>query len=333
MSRLQVDGLTVRLGTGDQAITAVDDVSFELAEGEVLGLVGESGSGKSTLARALAGIVPLKAGQIVLDGQPIGMLARSQRRAGPRAIQMIFQDPYSSLNPRMSVRETISEALAASGQGRSNDRDDEVMQLLSSVGLDTGYADSVPSKLSGGERQRVAIARTLATRPRILIADEVTSSLDVSIQAQIFNLLADLIKRQRLTVIFISHNLAVVRLISDRLAVMLSGSLVEVAPVDQIVGNPCHPYTKALLASVPTIGPSPGQRPEGDELLHADPPDPRRLPPGCRLHPRCPVGPAALPDRELCRTSDPRVSAATRVHRCACHFVAQWQPGTTDAAQ
>jgi peptide/nickel transport system ATP-binding protein len=333
MTLLEVNGLTVRFGTGDQALTAVDDVSFEVAEGEVLGLVGESGSGKSTLARALAGIVPVKAGQILLDGQPIGTLRRSQRRAGRRVVQMIFQDPYSSLNPRMSVRETLSEALAASGQGRSGDRDDEIMRLLSSVGLDTGYADSVPSLLSGGERQRVAIARALATKPRVLIADEVTSSLDVSIQAQIFNLLADLIKQQRLTVIFISHNLAVVRLISDRLAVMLSGSLVEVAPVDQMVSNPCHPYTKALLASVPTIGASPGQRPESDELLNGDPPDPRRPPPGCRLHPRCPVGPVALPDRELCRTSDPRVSAASRLHRCACHFAAEWQPDTAGAAK
>jgi peptide/nickel transport system ATP-binding protein len=333
MTLLDVNRLTVHFGVGDQAVTAVDDVSFEIAEGEVLGLVGESGSGKSALARALAGIVPVKAGQIVLDGQPVGALGRSPRRAGRRAIQMIFQDPYSSLNPRMSVRETLSEALAASGQGRGGDRDDEIMRLLSSVGLDTGYADSAPSQLSGGERQRVAIARALASKPRVLIADEVTSSLDVSIQAQIFNLLADLIKRQRLTVIFISHNLAVVRLISDRLAVMLSGSLVEVAPVDQIVSNPCHPYTKALLASVPTIGPSEGQRSESDELLQADPPDPRRLPPGCRLHPRCPVGPVPFPDREVCRTSDPRVSAASRLHRCACHFAAQWQPDPAGVAK
>jgi peptide/nickel transport system ATP-binding protein len=320
MKRLEVKGLTVRFGTGAKAVTAVDDVSFAIDEGEVLGLVGESGSGKSTLARALVGIAPAASGEIFLEGEPISALKGSRRRAALGRVQMIFQDPYASLNPRMSIRESLSEALAFAGR-RGADRDGAVPDLLRSVGLDESYADFRPARLSGGERQRVAIARAVAAKPSVLVADEVTSSLDVSIQAQIFNVLAGLIRQQRLAVLFISHNLAVVRLMSDTLAVMLSGSLVEVAPVDQVVGHPCHPYTRALLASVPAIGPA--ARPEGDELLHADPPDPRSPPSGCRLHPRCPVGPMAVPGRDICRTSDPRTAAPARPHHSACHFVTE----------
>jgi peptide/nickel transport system ATP-binding protein len=318
MKGLEVEGLTVRVGAGQHAFRAVDEVSFAIEQGHVLGLVGESWSGKSCLARALVGLMPIASGNVAVDGRQISLLSRRERRRLLRRVQLIFQDPYSSLNPRMTVRAALIEALSCRLENPPEPTDQVISELLATVGLDEGHGGVLPARLSGGERQRVAIARALAVEPSVLIADEITSSLDVSIQAQILNLLADIIRTRSLTVLFISHNLAVVRLVSDTIAVMVSGSVVEAAPTDQLISDPRHPYTRALLASLPESGAKVTEAPV--ELLIGEPPDPWNLPSGCRLQSRCPIGPAVLSGREMCREVDPRVDAPRRPHATACHF-------------
>ncbi len=261
-------------------VHAVDGVSLSVPHGAVLGIVGESGCGKSTLARLILGLLPASAGTILVDGASLGSL---DRRARARLIQPVFQDPYSSLNPRHRVRDIVGLPLRAQGV---RDREAPVLDMLARVGLDQDMAARVPSELSGGQRQRVAIARALVLRPRIVVCDEPTSALDVSVQAQILNLLAELRAALGLTLVFISHNLAVVEHIATEVAVMYLGRIVEHAPVDELFATPRHPYTRALLASVltpdPTLGiPDPG--------LVEIPPDPANIPTGCSLHPRCPI--------------------------------------------
>ncbi|MEU0095182.1 ATP-binding cassette domain-containing protein [Kribbella sp. NPDC006257] len=247
MSELRFDQVSVRFGTGHRAITAVDGVDLTVPSGQVVGLVGESGSGKSTLARTAVGLTAPSSGRILLDGVPIDHRARK--------LQMVFQDPYSSLDPRMTIGDTIAEAVPR-GAGRpgvaaGRSRRAEVGRLLDLVGLDAARADAYPGALSGGQRQRVAIARALAGQPDVIIADEITSALDVSVQGTMLNLVRSLQRELHLSMLFISHNLAVVRYVSDLIAVMYLGRIVEVGPADQVLNNPQHDYTRELLAAVP----------------------------------------------------------------------------------
>ena len=239
MNQLLFDDVTVRYGRR----TAVDGVTLAVPEGQVLGLVGESGSGKSTLARAAVGLVPLAAGAITLDGRPVPTRGRE------RPLQMVFQDPYSSLDPRMTVGESVAETMP--GRGSRADRRAEVERLLELVHLDPALARSHPSRLSGGQRQRVALARALAGRPRVVVADEITSALDVSIQGAVLNLVRELQRELGLSMLFISHNLAVVRYVASHVAVMRDGRIVEQGPTDQVLADPAHDYTRELLAAVP----------------------------------------------------------------------------------
>jgi peptide/nickel transport system ATP-binding protein len=278
MSELRFDEVTVRFGAGRHALTAVDGVSLTVPSGQVVGLVGESGSGKSTLARAAVGLAEPSSGQILLDGVPL-----RHRPGQRRPLQMVFQDPYSSLDPRMTIGDTIAEAIprprgaAASGGaaaaprsgeaaaaprsgGAAVRRRAEVVRLLELVGLDGERADAYPGALSGGQRQRVAIARALAGQPDVIIADEITSALDVSIQGTVLNLVRSLQRELKLSMLFISHNLAVVRYVSDLIAVMYLGRIVEFGPAAEVLGNPRHDYTRELLAAVPRRLPPPSRR-------------------------------------------------------------------------
>jgi len=271
-------------------VRAVDGVSLLVPPGGVMGIVGESGCGKSTLARIILGLLPATNGEVLVDGQ---RLAGLDRRARARLIQPVFQDPYSSLNPRHRVRDIVALPLRAQG---IRDVERPVTDMLARVGLPGAIADRLPAQLSGGQRQRVAIARALVLRPRIVVCDEPTSALDVSVQAQILNLLGDLRREMGLTLVFISHNLAVVEHIATEVAVMYLGRIVEHAPVDALFEQPRHPYTRALLASVLTPEPGLGIPDSG---LGDSYPDPANIPPGCRFHPRCPVVEAH------CGTADP----------------------------
>jgi peptide/nickel transport system ATP-binding protein len=322
---LELHEVTVRYGRGRTALTALDRVSLTVPEGTVVGLVGESGSGKSTLARAAAGLVPLSGGRIRLDGA-------DPPRPGRRPLQMVFQDPYGSLDPRMTVADSVAEALP--GRPARAARRVEVRRLLELVDLDPDRAGELPSGLSGGQRQRVALARALAARPRFLLADEITSSLDASVQGAILNLVRDLRRRLGFGMLVISHNLAVVRYLSDVIAVMYLGRIVEIGPAAELLAGARHPYTRTLLAAAPRLGDRLKERPEAQpgrsspglsggaaaDRLDPDPPDPHHPPPGCHFHGRCPVGPLVHPEREICATTDPYPDAARRPHRVACHF-------------
>ena len=244
MSELRFDDVTVRYGTGRHAHVAAADVNLVVPSGHVVGLVGESGSGKSTLARAAVGLVAPAAGTITLDGRPVP-------RRGRRPLQMVFQDPYASLDPRMTVGESIAEAAVVRGRSA---RHAEAARLTELVGLPRGTVDRFPAELSGGQRQRVALARALAGRPEVIIADEITSALDVSTQGAVLNLVRELQRELRLSMLFISHNLAVVRYVADIVAVMYQGRIVEHGPAETVLGSPAHDYTRRLLAAVPTPG-------------------------------------------------------------------------------
>lgn len=249
MSTLVFDDVTVRYGTARRPFTAVDGVSLTVPDGQVVGLVGESGSGKSTLARAAVGLAPLHGGQILLDGRPV------PRRGRVRPLQMVFQDPYSSLDPRMTIGESITEPMPP-GSSRA-ERRTEVERLLSLCHLDPAVAAALPGRLSGGQRQRVALARALAGRPQVVIADEITSALDVSIQGAVLNLVRELQRELGLSMLFISHNLAVVRYVASHVAVMYEGRIVEQGPVSEVLVDPQHDYTRELLAAVPGARPTP----------------------------------------------------------------------------
>jgi peptide/nickel transport system ATP-binding protein len=252
MSELRFEDVTVRYGTGRRATTAVDGVSLVVPPGEIVGLVGESGSGKSTLARAAVGLVPLHGGRVLLDGEPVA----GRRRTGPGPVQMVFQDPSSSLDPRMTVGESVAEAVprergaTRTASGRASVRS-EVRRLLTLVHLDPDRAGAYPGQLSGGQRQRVAIARALAARSRVVVADEITSALDVSIQGAVLNLVRELQHELGLSILFISHDLAVVRYVATRVAVLHRGRIVEQGETAQVLGDPRHDYTRSLLAAVP----------------------------------------------------------------------------------
>ncbi|ADB50480.1 ABC transporter ATP-binding protein [Conexibacter woesei] len=253
MNRLELRDLVVRYGPAHRGLTAVDGVSLTLAEGTTIGVVGESGSGKSTIAKAIVGLAPVTAGAILLDGEDLGAARAAQRRGVRRRVQMVFQDPSSCLDPRMTAGASIGEALVTHRRMRHRSRQEEVARLLGLVGLDPAIAGVLPRALSGGQRQRVALARALAVEPDVLIADEITSALDVSVQGAVLNLIRDLQRRLGLTMLFISHDLAVVRYVSDVVAVMHAGRIVELGPAQQLMTEPRDAYTRALLAASPAL--------------------------------------------------------------------------------
>jgi len=301
------NGLFGRMRT---AILAVDDVSFSIERGETFGLVGESGSGKSTLGRVLLQLEPATKGQVMFQGRNLSGLKRDALREARRDMQMIFQDPYGSLNPRWKIGDLIGEPLKVHNDLRGKEVKERVEQLLEAVGLNPAWYDRYPHEFSGGQRQRIGIARAIALKPKFVLADEAVSALDVSVQAQIINLLMDLQHQLGLTYLFIAHGLNVVRHISDRIGVMYLGKLVEIAPADELFRYPAHPYTKALIASIPR--PNPERKREWMEI-RGEIPSPANPPRGCRFHTRCPVATA------ICRESPPDWSEVGTGHQVACH--------------
>ena len=295
-------------GAAPEVLRAVDGVDLTIAKGETLGLVGESGCGKSTLGRTILGLESPSAGSVRYEGEA---LTASRTRAQRRRIQMVFQDPYSSLNPRMTVKQTLAELLRAHRMVPKDAIEARCLELLDLVGLGARALDAHPRQFSGGQRQRVAIARALALEPELLIADEPVSALDVSVQATVLNLLDDLREKLGLTVLLIAHNMAVVRHVSDRVAVMYLGRIVETAATDELFTNPRHPYTKGLLTAVPRLVPG---RASASAGVVGDPPSPVDPPSGCRFHPRCPIA-----QEPLCSTEDPAL-AGSPGHVAACHF-------------
>jgi len=269
------------------AVKAVDGVTLNVRQGEVLGLVGESGCGKSTLARTILQLVPTTGGAVILNGRNLGTASRAEMLACRRDMQMIFQDPYASLNPRMTVFATLAEPLLVHEVCSASEVRGRVDELMRLVGLAPRFAQKYPHEFSGGQRQRIAIARALALRPKIIIADEPVSALDVSIQAQILNLLAQLCKGMNLSLVFIAHDLSVVRHISDRVAVMYLGKIVELGPAADVIDRPRHPYTRALVSAIPVPDPD-IERARQRIVLAGDPPSPINPPSGCAFHPRCP---------------------------------------------
>jgi oligopeptide/dipeptide ABC transporter ATP-binding protein len=292
-------------------LRAVDEVSLAVWRGETLALVGESGSGKSTLGRMLLNLITPTAGRVLYEGRDICSMPASQLRALRRELQIIFQDPFSSLNPRMTIGSIIGEPIWLHEEASSAARRKKVAWLMRTVGLRPEQAGRYPHEFSGGQRQRIGIARALATSPKLLLADEPVSALDVSVQAQIVNLLEELKERFSLTLVVIAHGLAVIRHMSDRVAVMYLGQIVELADCDALFEAPLHPYTQALLASVPA--PSPRAR-AARMLIQGDVPTASAPPPGCRFHTRCPHV------RALCREARPTLEEAEGGRRVACHF-------------
>jgi oligopeptide/dipeptide ABC transporter ATP-binding protein len=296
-------------------VKAVDDVSFAIEPGETLGLVGESGCGKTTLGRAIVRLVEPTAGSVLLNGEDITRMGGSELRTRRRKFQMIFQDPYGSLNPRMTVGQIVGEALDIHQLTDSKSaRQKRILELLHDVGLDPVYAQRYPHEFSGGQRQRIGIARALAVEPELIICDEPVSALDVSVQAQIINLLQDLQQQRGIAYLFIAHDLAVVEHISQRVMVMYLGKIVETAEAKSIIREPQHPYTQALISAIPEVDPeSKRQR----IILPGDVPSPIHPPPGCPFHPRCPIAGAR------CKAEVPALREISSRHWAACHLAKQ----------
>jgi peptide/nickel transport system ATP-binding protein len=291
-------------------VKAVENVDLEIFPGETLGLVGESGSGKSTLGRLILKLIEPTAGQVFFDGRDLSVLGRVELRNLRREMQIVFQDPYASLNPRMRVRSIVGEGITIHKLARGSEREDRIVELLKMVGLDADALNRYPHEFSGGQRQRIGIARALAVNPRFLVLDEPVSALDVSIQAQIINLLQDLQERLKLTYLFIAHDLRVVEHISRRVAIMYLGKIVELAGREEIYSNPRHPYTRALLSAIPAIDAA--ARPERIRLP-GEVPSPLNPPPGCAFHPRCPYA------KDICRAIEPPLIGGRGGHAVACH--------------
>ena len=311
-------GILFRRRTG--TVKAVDGVSFTLGQGEILGLVGESGCGKSTLGRTILQLIPPTAGTVVLAGRNLAELKGSALREARADFQMIFQDPFASLNPRMTVFDALAEALQAHRRVPAAELPGRVAELMRKVGLSPRFLKKYPHEFSGGQRQRIAIARALAVGPKLIVADEPVSALDVSIQAQIINLLAALSREMELTLIFISHDLSVVKHISDSIAVMYLGRIVEMGPAEQVAEDPLHPYTQALVSAVPFPDPA-RERRRQRILLPGDPPSPLNPPPGCPFHPRCPHA------VDRCRDTVPVLEEFSAEHKVACLRVRELEPG------
>jgi len=291
-------------------LRAVDGVSFALEEGETLGLVGESGCGKSTLARTILRLVEPTGGEILFKGKNLLTLSRREMREIRREMQIVFQDPYASLNPRMRVGDIVGEGLEVHGIARGKEKQDRVVELLRQVGLREDHYDRYPHEFSGGQRQRIGIARALAVSPKLIVADEPVSSLDVSIQAQIINLLQELQEKMGLAYFFISHDLRVVEHISHRVAIMYLGKIVEIAPSQKIYQEAKHPYTRALLSAVPIADPD---HKKERMILQGDVPSPVNPPTGCSFHPRCPFR------EDICDKVEPQLEFTEEGHGVSCH--------------
>ncbi|MDA5107994.1 dipeptide ABC transporter ATP-binding protein [Brevibacillus thermoruber] len=294
------------------AVKAVDNVSFSVKRGETLGIVGESGCGKSTTARLVIRLLKETAGSIRFEGRELTALSAGELRTVRRDMQMIFQDPYASLNPRWTVERTLLEPMLVYGIGSKGEQRDRVQELLTHVGLNPSYAKRYPHEFSGGQRQRIGIARALVLHPKLIIADEPVSALDISIQAQVINLLQDLQEQYRLTYLFISHDLSVVRHISDRVAVMYLGQIVELAETEKLFATPLHPYTEALMSAVPDVQGAKKER----IILRGDVPSPANPPAGCAFHTRCPRC------MDICKTEAPPLKEAAPGQLAACHLYA-----------
>ena len=296
---------------GKGLVRAVNAVNLTLAEGETLGIVGESGCGKSTLARMLLRLIEPTAGEGLFKGENLLTLSRAALRQRRRDIQIVFQDPYASLDPRMTIAQIIAEPLDIHGIGSRAERAAKVQELLALVGLDPQAGRRYPHEFSGGQRQRIGIARAIALEPKLVVLDEPVSALDVSIQSQILNLLDDLKVRLKLSYVFISHDLSVVQHVSDRVAVMYLGRVVEEGRAEAVLGAPKHPYTQALISAVPEIDPA---KRKAHMLLPGDPPNPENIPAGCSFHPRCPLA------IDLCRRMEPSFRGDTS-SQARCHLI------------
>lgn len=314
MSILEVSGLTTTFkGRDGKLLKAVNEVSFTLDRGEVLGIVGESGCGKSTLAKSVLRLVPVEQGSVMFRGEDVMRMNKTQMKAARQNLQIVFQDPFGSLNPRHCIGEIIREPLQVHGMGDAREQNERVSQLLERVGLPDDIKGRYAHEFSGGQRQRIAIARALALQPELLVADEAVSALDVSVQSQIINLITDLQAELGLSMLFISHDLSVIRHVSDRIAVMYLGRMVEIGEASAVMNHPQHPYTRALISAIPALS---GQQTER-VVLQGELPDPSNPPAGCAFHTRCPRA------HDLCRQRRPELQPASRVsitHLRACHL-------------